>query len=170
MATVEARFSASSESTQNAPSTVPGTVRPASTTLKAGVSFASGTGADKVNLKYANVFTFVSATPQTIDLSNLLDVYGNAVNFARVKSITIKMYSQTDAATLTIAPGASNGWDRLFAGNVIMRAATATNNSYMQFVAPSATAWAVDSTHKTITFTPSSHAFTVDIEITGCDS
>jgi hypothetical protein len=48
----------------------------------------SGTAADQCDLKHTKTYSFVASTAQTIDLTALTDVFGNAVSFVKVRSIT----------------------------------------------------------------------------------
>lgn len=139
--------------------------------LTLSVAFTNGATADKINLIHAATYTFTSATPQTIDLSALTDIIGAAVNFARVRAIVVKMNSVTDGATLTLTAGASNGNTNILgtAAGLIIGSASATNSSgaCLILTSPNTTGYVVDGTHKTLTFTPSAHAFTADILIAG---
>ena len=131
---------------------------------------ATGTAADQIDLVAVKSFTFVASTMQTVDLSAMTDILGNAVNFAEVVLFAIRMESTTDAATLTLAPDVTNGWAALFSSNLVLHAATATTNpngSFFVAATPAATGWAVDSTHKVIDFTPSAHAFNATLVVAG---
>lgn len=158
---------------QQTSSTVPGTVTPLSNSqsLKCTLS-TSGTAADQVDLKYSTTLTFSASTAQTLDLTSLTDVYGGAINFARVRTITIKMKSTTDGATLTIGNAASNAWAAILGatGTLIMQASTSTNDSMLVLTAPNTTGWATSGSSKSLKLLPSAHAFSVDIEITGCSA
>lgn len=173
MATVVSKVSVTTTSSQTPATTTPGTATPLQIQQSMAANFStSGVAADQVNLKHTKTYTFVASTAQTLDLTSLLDDYGGAVAFVRIRSLTVKMNSQTDGATLTLSPGASNGWTNLLgtSSTLIMQSSTSTNNAVLALTAPNTTGWVVDSTHKTLTLTPSAHAFTVDIEITGCNA
>lgn len=158
---------------QQSSSSVPGSVTPLANSQSLKVAFTtSGTAADQVDLKYSKTLTFASATAQTLDLTALTDVYGGTVNFARIRSITISMKSTTDGATLTIGNAASNAWTAILGatGTLVMQAATTTNQSILVLTAPNTTGWATGGSSKNLKLLPSSHAFDVDIEITGCSA
>lgn len=133
-------------------------------------NYGSGSAADKIAKISAFTLTFVASTPQTIDLTSLPDVFGNAaaVSFGNVHTVAIRMNSTTDGAEITLTPNASNGWDKMGLG-LILPAASTTNPAGAFFVisAPNTTGFVVDSTHKSLDLTPSAHAFTVDFELTG---
>jgi hypothetical protein len=48
----------------------------------------NGTAADQVDTKYTTTLT-LAAAPTTIDLTNVKDVFGNTITFARVRSVLI---------------------------------------------------------------------------------
>lgn len=171
MAAVTGSISTNTSFSQT-PSNIPGSsITPLTNaqTIKFQVS-TSGTAADQVDLKYSATLTFTASTAQTLDLTSLTDVYGGAVNFARVKSITISMKSTTDGATLTLGAAGSNPWAAILGttGTLVMQAATANNPSMLVLTAPNTTGWVTSGTSKAFKLTPSAHAFSVDIEITGC--
>lgn len=130
---------------------------------------SSPQNADKCNLTYLATLTFVASTTQTLNLQSLTDIFGNAISFARVRSIEIYPKSTTDGATLTIAKGASTGFTGLGAAfSVTMPASkTAGNDALFVVGSPNATAMVVGASTKNLDLTPSAHAFDVDIRIVG---
>lgn len=172
MANVTGSFKVNISGAQT-PGTLPGTVTPANVNQTFNCNFqTSGTAADAVDLMYVNTLSFAASTAQTLDLKVLTDLYGAAVAFARVRAISLKFRSTTDGATLTLAPGASNGWTALLGtgSTLILQASTSTNDAGLTVTAPNTTGWVVDSTHKALTLTPSAHAFSVDIQIVGASA
>ncbi len=171
MAVVTGSIKTQTLMTQTA-STVPGSVTPLSNSQTLNCTFGNGTTADNVDLQYPATLTFASSTAQTLDLTSLTDVYGGTVNFARVRSITIKMKGTTDGSTLTIGNAASNSWAAILGatGTYVMQASTSTNDSVWTATAPNTTGWATSGTSKSLKLLPSAHAFSVDIEITGCSA
>lgn len=172
MANVTGSISTQTSMTQ-ASTTVPGSVTPLSNAQSLKCTFqTSGTAADTVDLKYSATLTFSASTAQTLDLTSLTDIYGGAVNFARVRSLTISMKSTTDGATLTIGNAASNAWAAILGatGTLVMQAATSTNASMLVLTAPNTTGWVTSGSSKSLKLLPSAHAFSVDIEITGCSA
>lgn len=135
-------------------------------------SFAAGTAADLVDLAYAATLSFTASTPQDLDLTSLTNIFGAAVNFARVRSILIKPLGTTNGALLTLSPHATNGWTNFLGASSALKLhmATSTNEAGCCLVAPNTTGWAVSGTNKVLTLTPSAHAFDVDIEIKGCSA
>lgn len=169
MANVTGSFKVNSSGTQT-PGTLPGTVTPINVNQTFSCNFAtSGTTADAVDLMYVKTLTFAASTAQTLDLTSLTDLYGAAVAFARIRSISIKFKSVTNGATLTLSPGASTGWTNLLGtgSTLIMQASTAGNDAALLITAPNTTGWVVDSTHKSLTLTPSAHVFDIDIQLMG---
>jgi hypothetical protein len=155
------------------PGTLPGTVTPVNVNQTFNCNFAtSGTTADSVDLMHVKTYSFAASTAQTLDLTSLTDVYGGAVAFARVRAIEIKVKSTTDGATLTLSPGASNGWTNFLgtSSTLILQASTSSNDAGFVVTAPNTTGWVVDSTHKTLTLTPSAHAYDVDVQIMGASA
>ena len=140
--------------------------------LTIGVKFANGTAADQIDLVYANRLTFVSATLQTLDLTALTDVLGAAVNFARVKFLAVKIYTQTDAASLTLGAAAANPWAAIWGatGTHVVFPSSAGNPDAGWFIAdaPNTTGMVVSGASKVLKLLPSAHAFTCDVVIAGC--
>jgi hypothetical protein len=131
----------------------------------------SGTLLDQVDLAYYATLTFVASTAQTLDLTALTDVLNNAVNFARVRGIGLRVNSTTDAASLLIGAAGTNEWNAFLSasGTLKVPASTATpNDAWFVLTAPNTTGFVVDGTHKALKLTPSAHAFTVDVVIVGC--
>lgn len=170
MANVTATYKLNTTSTQAAPAG-PGTSTPLSRSLSLSATFAaSGINSDQVNLKYTNTIV-LNAANTTLDLTNLTDDYGGTVNFKRVKSIFIKNKATTDAMNLTVSPGASNGFNTAITGSVIVCPSTnASNDGAFLITAPNATGFAVSNSVKNLTLNPAANAFSVDIEIMGCDT
>ncbi len=171
MANVTAKLRVIADASQ-VPGSIPGSATALSVEQTLTCTFGtSGTSADQVDLW--STFTLnLAAAPQTIDLTSLIGVYGDGVNMKRVKRITVKVLSTTDGDTLTISPGASNGWESLLGSGstLILRAATDLNDSGLTLVCPSATGWETDSSHRTLTFDPSASTFDVELEFLGCSA
>jgi hypothetical protein len=131
--------------------------------------FSSGTAADAINGMYAETLTFTASTPQTIDLRSLTDIFGDALQFQKVRALLIRVKSTTDGASLALAPGASNGMTSIVGtgSSLNILAATSSNNAWFAVVAPNTTAYAVGASTKTLLMTPSAHAFDVDVIILG---
>ena len=172
MANVTGSISTQTSFTQ-VPTTVPGSVTPLNNAQSLKVTFqTSGTAADTVDLKYSATLTFTASTAQTLDLTALTDIYGGTVNLARVRSLTIYMKSTTDGATLTVGAAGTNPWAAILGttGTLVMQSSTSTNASMLVLTAPNTTGWVTSGSSKNLKLTPSAHAFSVDIEITGCSA
>ena len=129
----------------------------------------SGTGVDQADLKYTKTLS-LAATPTTLDLTALTDVAGNAVNFARVKSVTIRNKDTTDGHTVLCGNAAATQWT----GFVSSATATWTvfpsssnNDGFFVFTAPNTTAAAVSGSSKSLKLDPGANTISVDIEIVG---
>jgi hypothetical protein len=157
---------------QTAPSTLPATTPATSISVPQSWSFSvttSGTAADQTDLKYTQSLS-LAASPTTLDLTNLTDVYGNTVNFKRVRSFAIRMKDTTDSHTLAIGNAASNAWTGFLGSTSVltMQASSSANDSYLVLTAPNTTGFATGSTNKNVKLDPGANTFTVEIEITGC--
>lgn len=161
--------------TTQTPSGLPGnSVSGASVQQSPGFTFGtSGTAADQVDTKYTASLTLTASTPQTLNLQALIDIYGNAISFKRVKTLTVTMGSTTDGQTVTLSPGASNPWTGLFGtstSTLVLQASTSSNQGFLALTAPNATGWAVSSTSNTLKLDPGSNTQTIGIEITGASA
>jgi hypothetical protein len=130
----------------------------------------SGNAADQANLKYTATLS-LAAAPQVLDLTNLTDVFGGVVNFARVRSLAIRVKSQTDGQTLKLGYSGvtANAWTSLITnpGQITLQASTSTNDGFVVFTAPNTTGWTVGATNKLLNLDPGASTFTADIEILG---
>lgn len=151
------------------PSNLPGTVTPATIGQTFTTTLGNATTADNVDLKYTTTLTFTASTAQTLDLTALTDIYGGTVNFARIRTMTLKQKSTTDGATLTLGAAAANPWAAIWGttGTHIMQASTSTNDAGLIITAPNTTGYVTSGSSKNLKLLPSAHAFSVDIEITG---
>jgi hypothetical protein len=131
-----------------------------------------GTLADQCDLEHSKIYSFLASTPQTIDLTTVTDVLGGTAAFARIRFMTFKMKSTTDAATLIVGNAATNAWSAALGatGTLTLRGSTATNDGGFALWSPNTTGYVVDSTHKSLLMTPSAHAFDVDVYIFGASA
>jgi hypothetical protein len=129
----------------------------------------SGTAADQCDLKHTKTYSFVASTAQTIDLTALTDVFGNAVSFVKVRSITFIFQGTTDGASLTLGNAASNAWTGFLnaAGTLTIYPSSASNSGIFALTAPNTGGMPVSGTSKSLKMAPSAHNFNVDIEIAG---
>lgn len=135
------------------------------------VSSLTAGSADAIDLKYSAVIT-LSSTSASYDLKALTDDTGAAVNFARVRSVTIRNRSTTDGANLTISGGTASPW--LGPGGAswshYVFASTAGSPGVYAFTAPNTTGAVVASSAKVLKVDAGSNAITFDIEIVGCSA
>src|SRR4051812_25227692 len=92
------------------PSGIPG-AQPLYTNQSYGWVVAPGTGSNQADRKYVKQMT-LSATPTVLDLTNLLDPFGNAISFARVKEFLIVNTSTTSGQVVLLgyATTTANAW------------------------------------------------------------
>lgn len=134
---------------------------------------SAGTGANQVN-QGTGIRLSLAASPQTIDLTSLTDLDGNAFSLARVKLLAFRHNGKTDTQDAAIG-GGSNAFTAFFTGLTVKPGTSgngqgANNDGFTVFCAPNATAAVVDATHKLIVVDPGAHTFTMDIVILGCDT
>jgi hypothetical protein len=169
MATVTGTINVNTSTQQAGAATIPGNVTALTVNQSFRLNFAaSGTAADKVDLKHTKTYTLAAAAT-TIDLTALADVYGGTVNFARVRSITIRIKTTTDGQTLVLSGGASNPWTALInsAGTLTLQAGTANNDAVFVISAPNTTGWVTSGTSKTLKFDPGASTYDIEVEIMG---
>jgi hypothetical protein len=170
VANVTASIKTSTVSTQT--TTLPGTVTNLTVNQNFNANYQTpGVAADQVNLNYVASLS-LAATPTTLDLTALTDRYGGSVNFVRVRSVTIKNKNTTDGQTVTVKPGATNGWMALLGtgSTLILQPSSSANDGGVTLSAPNTTGWVVSGTSKTLTLDPGANIISVDIEINGCNA
>jgi hypothetical protein len=72
----------------------------------------SGVLSGQCNLVYGEQLTFVASTPQTFNLHSgaMLDPFGNALVYARVREFVVQVVTATPGFNVTLYATASNGW------------------------------------------------------------
>lgn len=133
----------------------------------------SGALLDQCNLIHAKTYTFAASTPQTLDLKALTDVLGNAIVFARVRLVAIRVQAQTDGWLLLVGAAGTNEWDGLTSasGTVTVYPSTAINDGFAIWQMPNATGAAVGSSTHLLKLDPGTNALgPVDVIIAGCDA
>src|SRR5262245_45626525 len=78
-----------------------------STWTYTGPSLTNGTGAGKVSKKYTAQISIAAAGSTTINLTSLLDSFGNSVAFTKVKSIYVELTTATAAASILVGNAAN---------------------------------------------------------------
>jgi len=105
---------------------------------------ATGTGADQANQVYYDAQTIALSTRVTYDLAGtLVDVFGDTITFARVK--TIMIYNASTAGVLDVGGGTDGGGTNAFV-NWISAAAEEVEvrpGGFLLLHAPDATAYPV---------------------------
>lgn len=135
----------------------------------------SGTGAGKANLKYSAQLIIAGGANTTLNLSALIDTFGDTLNFVRIKEFYLELNSITTASSIKVGGAVSNA----FAG-IWQAPGTANNDTFitlnngvsMHFgVDAGATGFVVGTNvNLEITNNDSTNSATVNICIVGCDS
>jgi hypothetical protein len=89
--------------------TIPVSIPDAQGGVNATVTYTNGTGSLQWDTLHSKLYT-LSATTTTIDLTSLLDPYGNSINFARAREVLGFNVDTTAGHDVGIYKGASNGW------------------------------------------------------------
>lgn len=130
----------------------------------------SGALADQCNKLYMARLTFVTSTPQTLDLNALTDaVTGAAISFGLVRVLAIRVNSTTDGQKLLAGNSGTNEWNAIISngGTIAVYASSLVNDGFVIFQIPGTTGAVVDGTHKTLKLDPGANAFTADVLIAG---
>ena len=173
--TITGSINLSSSLSQTPPTSIPGGSK--LTTANNAKFVPASTGApgdaDVIDLKYSRTLT-LTATPTVLDLSDLTDVFGEAVAFARVRAILILNRDINDGHNLTVGSTStvSNSWTALISnpGTLTIGASTAVNSGVFFAASPSTTGWAVTSTNKLLNLDPGANTLVVTVEITGASA
>jgi hypothetical protein len=136
------------------------------------LTLSAGTGAaDLCDRVYYGLLTFVASTPQTLDLTTLTDVLGNAVNFTRVRAIVIQNQSTVNGVTLTVGNAGANEWDAVLSASGTLGVSGGSpanpNGGFYVQTCPNTTGWVVDGTHKALKLDPGAAAFTAVVILVG---
>lgn len=130
----------------------------------------AGSGADQIALKYSAKLT-LSAAPLVLNLQALTDVFGAALSFSLVRSITIVNESTTNGQTVLMgySTTTANAWVSLVSnpGQITIEPSTAANQGFFAMTAPNTTGWAVGASNRMLQLDPGANTIVVDVEITG---
>jgi hypothetical protein len=138
--------------------------------VAAAVGLNPGTGSsDLINLISVTPYTFVASTPQTVDLTSLLDPFGNAVNLANVRLMVILNLATTTGYTLLAGDSGSNEWDAVVSasGTMTVPPSSPTNPTGGFIIVSAPWGLAVSGTHKTFKLDPSGNAFSAVLYLFG---
>lgn len=126
-------------------------------------NYAPGTAADQLDGVSYVLMTLLASTPQTIDLTALVDVFGVAITAARVRFLASKNLTGTDGIYTLIGNNGSNDWLGMLSATGTARLWTSSplNDGLLLWNAPNTTAGVVDATHKIIKYDPGTTAQTV---------
>src|SRR4051794_6850046 len=146
-----------------------------SQTIPASISlttqYQGGTAAGKVDLIYARQLTLAASTPQTLDLTNLTDLGGGSVNFARVRELAIQVVTTTVDFNVTLGAAAANPWAPFWGttGTDIVHAGSIRYFTDPTTVGASKGA-VVGASSKNLKLDPGSNTVVVNILIVGCSA
>ena len=129
----------------------------------------SGTALDQLDTIHAKTYALAASTPQTIDLMALADVLGNAISFARIDLIAIRVQDQVDGQVLLVGGAGTGEFDGFLTsgGKLTVFPSTATNDGYFILQAPNATGMPVGSGSHLLKLDPGANAMSVDLIIGG---
>ena len=119
------------------------------------VTMADGSGSGQADLMYTVSDTLASGANTTIDLLGALSqVFGDTLNFAKVKAIFIRNNIAVTGATLIVGGAAANAFDGIFADssdkdNIPPTGADSDAIWGMTRINPG-TGWTVDATHQNL--------------------
>jgi hypothetical protein len=125
--------------------------------------FNAGTALDQIDGVSFNLVTIPASTPQTLDLTALVDLVGNPLTVARVRFLAIKVLTATDGIKVLVGNNGSNDFVGFVSagGTITVYPSSPGNDGFAIFSAPNTTAAAVDATHKILKFDSGSSAATV---------
>ena len=103
--------------------------------------WASGTGANQADRLFTDTRTLAASANEDLDLAGvLLDAFGSAITFVRIKALLVKAASG-NTNNVKVKPAAANGWLGPF--NAAADTVSVKPGGTALFVAPDATAWPV---------------------------
>jgi hypothetical protein len=126
---------------------------------------SNGSLADQAQKLCPISVTLAASANSVIDLTALTDVFGAAVNLARVDEILLSLTSTTDALTVTFQADTTNGWTALLnsTGQLSLRSRTTNNDGMFLISSPGTTGYAVSGSSKRIKLTNTSGSTAVTI-------
>ena len=126
------------------------------------------TGALTIDQIHAKVYS-LAGTTTTIDLTSVLDLAGNSMNFARVRDFIVYNQDTTTSHIVNVYKGASNGWSYLPAstGPLICVANGGLIWLHDPSNALSTNGMVTSGSSKTITFDPGANTVNLSVLIVG---
>jgi hypothetical protein len=132
---------------------------------KAPTSFAQGTGAGQASQLYASDGrSLATGANETLDLTNLTDPLGNAINFTRVMAIEI-VANAANTTTLTVGAAASNPFLGPLGGTAPTVALKAGER--MLFAASASSGWSTSSANNLKVSNAAGATATYSIKVVG---
>lgn len=138
-------------------------------------TFTNGTAANQINLYHVKTYTLAAGvTGINLFDGSLLDPYGAACAFRKVKRFRVQPLTTTDAQTTILGYGTttSNAWTGFLSnpGTITLQAASSVNNAWFDMECPNTTGWAVSTSNKLFQFDPGANTFNINVEIWGTDA
>jgi hypothetical protein len=120
----------------------------------------SGSALNQVQKIHAKTYTLAASTPQTPDLTSLLDISGATISFTTIDLIAYRIQSVVDTFTVTLGAAGANEWNGwLTSGSkVIAFPSTTVNDGYTIVQAPNTTGMAVGGSSKLLKIDPGTNA------------
>lgn len=134
---------------------------------------SSGTLADQCDLIHIKTYTFVAATPQTIDMATLADPYGAAQAWARARLLAFRVRWATDNLPLLVGATGANGWTALTGdstGAVRVYPSSAINDGFTVWAFPQTSGAAISGTDHLLKLDPGTAAGEVEVYVMGCSA
>lgn len=134
-------------------------------------NYTNGTGANQIDLLYAKQLTFVASTPQTLDLTAIVDLAAATVNMARVRDFFLQIVTATVDFNITLGAAAANPWAPLWGttGTQVVFAGTTYHISDPTTVG-SGKGLVTSGTSKSLKIDPGSNVVVANLIIAGCSA
>lgn len=126
----------------------------------------NGTGDGQINeLYYHPALALAASTPQTLDLTALLDPqYGRTVTFSKVKVLYVRSQSATYSHVIAVGNAASNRWSAPWSASTVIES---TYGSSPMLKTNLGAGWTVDASNKNLKIDPGANAQTIEILVAG---
>lgn len=144
------------------------------------LSWSAGTGSGQYDLLHVKAYSLAISTPQTIDLTAIVDLSGATVNMARVRAWAFYPLSTASGADLVVDTTGSNGFKgfsgasgakRTVYANLSATSGPYNYDSVMDAYSVGGSVGAVTSgTSKNVVLDPGANTFTVWAFILGCSA
>jgi hypothetical protein len=130
--------------------------------------YGNGSSINNFALLHVHTYNFAASTPQSIDLTSLLDQVGASISFGMVEFFAYRIQATNPAYVLTVGGAGSNPWNGFLvgAGQMVWQPSTTLNDGFMVLPAPNG--MPVNSGSKILKMDPGTNAVgLVDLIIAG---